>query len=125
MHERRTSDEGRFRWECELIYDKVRQKVVSDAASRLNCVFVCPKVAHARNFVREIEGRTDVVYEVEPLEDLDEVCLSDWGLFDFGNFSKPYPVAQWADDAQKYWTTAPTRKCELLVPCPVRVLKAR
>lgn len=109
----------------EDVFERIRLKEVPSAPSRLSCLYVSPDPAAAERFrIENRMGRTDVLYRVEPTEALAEVFISRWTLWNWREIREGTSMKA-RKSARRYWTEpASGPGCEILVPCPVRVLDA-
>ena len=109
---------GALMWEVAL--ETARQAVAPEAVSRLDCLFACEALDHARAF-RDQFRPASVVYEIEPWPDAKLFR----GNYDFisANVSDGSFVDVMPPVAIRYWTELPGGQVEVLIGGPADVCR--
>ncbi|WP_170469035.1 hypothetical protein [Ruegeria arenilitoris] len=102
----------------ELAYETVRAKEFSGKPSRQDCVFCCESEADARRFA-EIHGRaTNLIYEVELVDQSALVHKTNYELIDF----EAGPT-KWDELARSYWSDGHTENIEVICGGAIRIVR--
>jgi Protein of unknown function (DUF2441) len=103
----------------EALMEFARQIHNPTKPSRLACVFACPTLQGAIEF-RNKHQKTNLIYEVKPLDPNMPSHLGDYGLA-IAQYPPRYFQAMF-DQARDYWIVPPAANQEVLLGCGVEIV---
>jgi len=104
----------------EYIFEDIRRQSYSNKPSRFNCLFLCKDIDSMKEFINSNNKVTDIIYEVEILDDSQLTFEFDWkGV----NLSRGESVIELESKAHNYWKAENINSTEVLTESSIRIIK--
>ena len=103
----------------EYVFEDVRKQFYSNHPGRLGCLFLCKDIESIKRFVSSNGRITDLIYEVEIMDNSKAFLEADWN----GVNHQSESISELEEKAHAYWKAENIQNVEVLTMSDIKIIR--
>lgn len=103
----------------EYVFEDIRKQFYPNQPSRLDCLFLCKDLDSVKKFVSSNNRITDLIYEVEIIDNSKSFLEADWNGVSHQNES----IYELEEKAHEYWKAENVQSTEILTRSDIKIVR--